>query len=88
MDMGSMGKYRIFGAEGVAMGGMMDKPEHAPASAWGFYVNVDGLGAAIDRIKAHGGQVLMGPQEVPGGSWIVQALDPQGEAFALVSTTR
>jgi predicted enzyme related to lactoylglutathione lyase len=88
MDMGPMGKYRIFGADGVQMGGMMDKPENVPASAWGFYFNVDGLDAAVDRIKTNSGQVLMGPHEVPGGSWIVQAVDPQGAAFALVSTTR
>jgi predicted enzyme related to lactoylglutathione lyase len=88
MDMGPMGKYRIFGAGGVPMGGMMDKPENAPASAWSFYVNVDRLDAAVDRIEANGGQVLMGPHEVPGGSWIVQAVDPQGAAFALVSTAR
>jgi predicted enzyme related to lactoylglutathione lyase len=66
----------------------MDKPENVPASAWGFYVNVDGLDAAVDRIKANGGQVSMGPHQVPGGSWIVQAVDPQGAAFALVSTSR
>ena len=83
-----MGKYRIFATDGVPMGGMMDKPENAPASVWSFYVNVDGLDAAVRRIKANGGQLLMGPDEVPGGSWIVQALDPQGAAFALVSTTR
>jgi predicted enzyme related to lactoylglutathione lyase len=88
MDMGPMGKYRIFGAGGVPMGGMMDKPENAPVSAWAFYVNVDGIDAAVHRIETHGGKVLMGPSEVPGGSWIVQALDPQGAAFALVSATR
>jgi predicted enzyme related to lactoylglutathione lyase len=88
MDMGPMGKYRIFGADGVPMGGMMDKPENVPASAWAFYVNVDGLDAAVKRIEANGGQVLMGPHEVPGGSWIVRAVDPQGAAFALVSTGR
>jgi predicted enzyme related to lactoylglutathione lyase len=88
MDMGPMGKYRIFGADGVPMGGMMDKPENVPASAWAFYVNVDGLDAAVKRIEANGGQVLMGPHEVPGGSWIVRAVDPQGAAFALVSTER
>lgn len=88
MDMGPMGKYRIFAADGVPMGGMMDKPEDMPVSAWSFYVNVDRLDAAVDRIRKHGGQVLMGPHDVPGGSWIVQALDPQGAAFALVSTTR
>ena len=82
-----MGKYRIFGADGVQMGGMMDKPENIPVSAWGFYINVDGIDAAVERVKANGGQVLMGPHEVPGGSWIIQAMDPQGANFALVSTT-
>jgi predicted enzyme related to lactoylglutathione lyase len=88
MDMGAMGKYRIFAADGVPLGGMMDKPDDVPASAWSFYVNVDGLDAAIRRIHAHGGRVRMGPHEVPGGSWIVQAVDPQGADFALVSTSR
>jgi len=51
-------------------------------------LEVLGIDAAIERIEAHGGQARMGPDEVPGGSWIVQALDPQGAAFALVSSTR
>ena len=88
MDMGPMGKYRIFGKDDVQMGGMMDKPADMPVSAWLFYVNVDGIDAAVDRIKAHDGQVLNGPMEVPGGSWIVQAVDPQGASFALVSAAR
>ena len=88
MDMGAMGKYRIFGTGGVAMGGMLDKPAEVPASGWTFYVNVDGIDAAVKRIDANGGRVLMGPHEVPGGSWIVQAVDPQGAGFALVSATR
>lgn len=88
MNMGPMGIYRIFGAEGVQMGGMMNKPDNIPVSMWGFYVNVDGIHAAAERVTAHGGQVLMAPHEVPGGSWIVQCMDPQGAAFALVSTTK
>jgi len=88
MDMGEMGKYRIFAIDGVQAGGMMDKPSQTPAAAWGFYVNVDGIDAAIARITANHGKVLMGPQEVPGGSWIVQATDPQGVNFALVSARR
>jgi predicted enzyme related to lactoylglutathione lyase len=88
MDMGPMGIYRIFGADGVQLGGMMNKPENIPVSTWGFYVNVDGIDAAAERVTKHGGQVLMGPHAVPGGSWIVQCVDPQGAHFALVSTTR
>ena len=39
---------------------------------------------ALARITDGGGQVLMGPHQVPGGSWIVMAMDPQGAAFAVV----
>jgi predicted enzyme related to lactoylglutathione lyase len=88
MDMGAMGKYRIFSKNGVQLGGMMDKPENVPMSAWTFYFNVDGIDAAIERVKSSGGQVTMGPMEVPGGSWIIMAIDPQGAHFALVSQTR
>ncbi|HEV3493415.1 MAG TPA: VOC family protein, partial [Reyranella sp.] len=47
---------------------------------------VDGIGAAMERLKAGGGSVINGPMEVPGGNWIVQGLDPQGAMFSLVST--
>jgi predicted enzyme related to lactoylglutathione lyase len=30
----------------------------------------------------------MGPMEVPGGQWILQARDPQGGFFALVALKR
>lgn len=88
MDMGPMGKYRIFGVDGAPFGGMMDKPREAPASTWTFYVNVDGLDGAVERIRAHGGQLRMEPHQVPSGNWIVQAVDPQGASFALVSARR
>jgi predicted enzyme related to lactoylglutathione lyase len=70
------------------MGGMMDKPDNIPASLWSFYVNVDGVDAAAERVKANGGQVVMGPMEVPDGSWVLQGLDPQGATFALRSLKR
>ena len=88
MDMGPMGTYRIFGRGDEQMGGMMDKPAQMPAPAWNFYVNVDSVDSAVERIKAGGGQVTMGPMEVPTGSWIVQCVDPQGAAFALTSLQR
>jgi len=88
MDMGPMGVYRIFD-EGdhkqMGDGGMMIKPPNLPVATWGFYFNVDAIGAAIERVKAGGGKVLHGPQQVPGGSWIINAMDPQGAVFSLVS---
>lgn len=84
MDMGPMGKYRIFGRK-FDLGGMMNKPpEMAQAPPfWGFYFRVTDLPQAIERVKANGGKILNGPMEVPGGDTIVNAMDPQGAAFSL-----
>lgn len=86
MPMGEMGDY-WFITEGTmqdAIGAMMTKPPHVPMPGWIFYIRVPSINAAIERVKAGGGQVLNGPMEVPGGDWIINGLDPQGAAFALV----
>jgi predicted enzyme related to lactoylglutathione lyase len=88
MDMGPMGKYRFFGVGSGAVGATMNKPERMPVGAWQFYFVVDALDAAVERVRQAGGQVLMGPMEVPDGSWIIQGLDPQGAHFALVAAKR
>ena len=59
-----------------------------PVSAWLYYFNVDAIDAGVGRIQAAGGKVVNGPMAVPGGSWIVQASDPQGAMFALVAPKR
>jgi predicted enzyme related to lactoylglutathione lyase len=53
--------------------------------SWLYYFNVDEINAAVERIKSGGGNVLMGPMQVPGGSWVAQATDPQGAVFAIVA---
>jgi predicted enzyme related to lactoylglutathione lyase len=83
-----MGTYRIFAIDGVPSGGMMNKPAELPVGAWQYYFSVDAIDAAAERVTSNGGEILMGPHEVPGGSWIVQAKDPQGAMFALVAPRR
>jgi predicted enzyme related to lactoylglutathione lyase len=85
VDLGPMGTYQVFGVGGEAIGGMMNKRPDTPAPTWTYYFNVDGVGAAAERAKLKSGQILFGPHEVPGGSWIVQGIDPQGAMFALIS---
>jgi uncharacterized protein len=85
MDMGAMGVYQIFAIGGVPSGGMMKRAPQMPVSCWNYYIGVDSIEAAAARIKDRGGQIVMGPQEVPGPAWVVQARDPQGAAFALIS---
>ncbi len=85
MDMGEMGKYYMFNRPHGMIGGMMNKPPQlaqVPPN-WGIYFRVPDVNAAIERIKANGGQILNGPMEVPGGDIIVNAMDPQGAAFSL-----
>jgi uncharacterized protein len=88
MDMGAMGVYQIFAIDGVPSGGMMTKTPQTPAPFWLYYFNVEAVDAAMARAQAGGGQVINGPLEVPGGSWIVQCLDPQGAMFAMVGGKR
>jgi predicted enzyme related to lactoylglutathione lyase len=90
MPMGPMGAYRLFKTGGeTATGGMMTKPPQVPMLFWGFYFSVAGsIDAAIARVTKGGGKIINGPMEVPGGDWIVQALDPQGAYFALVAAGR
>lgn len=88
-DMGEMGVYALFGFEkGKQAGGIMNKPDMIPVPVWQFYFNVDGIDAAAKRVTDNGGKVLMGPMEVPGGSWVVQCQDPQGAHFALLAPVR
>jgi predicted enzyme related to lactoylglutathione lyase len=85
IDMGPMGRYQLFKAGDAPIGGMMTKPAEVPAPFWAYYFQVDAIGAAMERLKAAGGTVINGPMEVPGGSWIVQGIDPQGAMFSLLS---
>jgi hypothetical protein len=84
MDMGPMGKYRIFGLGEKRLGGMMTAPKGAPMPpAWLYYVDTKDLDAMMGRATKMGAKVINGPMDIPGGGRIVQLLDPQGAAFAL-----
>ncbi len=82
-EMGEAGTYQLFKASAAAIGGMTTN-KAAPHSYWLYYFVVDDIDAGLERVKANGGSVSLGPQEVPGDAWIVNAQDPQGGSFALV----
>jgi predicted enzyme related to lactoylglutathione lyase len=85
MDMGDQGKYQMFDRGPRMIGGMMNKPKEMAQAppAWAIYFRVPDINAAVERVKANGGTILNGPLEVPGGDWILNAMDPQGAAFSL-----
>lgn len=84
LDMGELGRYHFVQHAGVGIGAVMPRPPEMPVNAWQFYIGVDDIDRAVAAIGAHGGKVLHGPMEIPGGEFAVNALDPQGAAFGLV----
>jgi predicted enzyme related to lactoylglutathione lyase len=88
IDMGPMGTYQIFTTKAGQGGGMMKTTAQDPAPYWLYYITVDAIDAAVERVKTAGGKVANGPMQVPGGSWIIEGFDPQGARFALVAPKR
>lgn len=85
LEMGpGMGTYQLFKVGENDAGGMMKKMPELPVACWIYYVNVEDIDATHKRVVDNGGQVVFGPTEVPGGMWIIQALDPQKALFAMV----
>lgn len=85
VPMGEMGTYQLMvsGSGNEGFGGTFNKPPQVPVNFWLYYFSVDAIDPAVERVKANGGTVLVGPMEVPGGAFIVQCQDPQGAMFAL-----
>jgi predicted enzyme related to lactoylglutathione lyase len=83
-DMGAMGKYVLFGSNGVMRGGIFNKPADMPGGpAWLGYVRVRDVNDAVKKAKGARGTLVNGPMEVPGGDWIAQFVDPYGAMFAV-----
>lgn len=87
LDMGPRGIYQIFATGGPPVGGMMTEPD-AAVPFWLFYIAVETLDAALERVTQAGGHAIQGPMEVPGGQWVAQCRDPEGTLFALVAPHR
>jgi predicted enzyme related to lactoylglutathione lyase len=87
MDMGpDLGVYQMYGLPGLELGGIYKKPKNYPAPPnWLPYIMVDDAKKATATSNKHGGKVMNGPMEVPGGGWIMMGMDPQGAAFAVHS---
>ena len=89
-DMGEMGPYQLWSRPGTPwpLGGAFNRPKEMPVNAWILYISVADINAAVARVKQLGGQVLMGPMEVPGGDTIAQCVDTNGAVFAVHKTTK
>jgi predicted enzyme related to lactoylglutathione lyase len=84
MPMGEMGDYQFIEHGGRMIGAMMQvQPGGQPS--WNFCFRTDSVDRGLKAINAGGGTVTFGPAEVPGGDRVVQAFDPEGATFMIVS---
>jgi len=81
---GDVGDYQLITQGGQQIGGMYKSSPAAMPPSWLTYVNVADIDKAANAVKGGGGRILNGPMQVPGGSWIAQATDPQGGMFAVI----
>jgi len=94
MPMGEAGDYRFINHRGEMIGAVMNRMEGSGSAGcdqpptWNHYFRVPSIAAAVERIGANAGTIVFGPQEVPGGDHVVNAIDPQGASFALVGPAK
>jgi uncharacterized protein len=85
LPMGALGDYSFLQHGGMDIGAMMTTPPGGRAPGWGFYFRVPNIEMAKRNIVTAGGTVTQEPTEVPGGEWVLNAVDPQGATFGLVA---
>lgn len=84
MPMGDLGEYAFIDFAGQQLGAIMPLIDKQRLPSWLVYFGVPSAMAARNVIESAGGQVIMGPHEVPGGDWVVVATDPCGAVFGVV----
>ena len=82
------GTYHVVeGGEHGGLAGAMDMPEGMPEQVpahWLVYFAVADVEAARAQAEQLGGHITFGPMKAPGVGTIVNVLDPQGAAFAMM----
>jgi predicted enzyme related to lactoylglutathione lyase len=84
MPMGEAGDYVFIAVGDERIGATMKQGDKQP-SGWTFYFRVPDIDAAVEKVKAGGGQVHAGPMDVPGGDRVIVASDPQGVPFGIAA---
>jgi predicted enzyme related to lactoylglutathione lyase len=77
--------YHVVEAGGESgIGGGIMKPQEGPwPGNMTFYIDVEDLGASLDKVVAAGGRVVVKPTEVPGVGSMALFADPDGRVIGL-----
>ena len=77
------GHYHIAQAEGHAAAAIGPLMQEGQPSTWTVYLASDDADVTAKLITEHGGQVLVGPMDIPGNGRMVVAVDAAGAAFGV-----
>jgi predicted enzyme related to lactoylglutathione lyase len=77
------GGYGMLTLGGKNVAGIGPIQMEGQPSAWTTYVSIDNVDAAVERIKAAGGNVFVPPMDVMDAGRMAVAADPTGAVFGL-----
>jgi predicted enzyme related to lactoylglutathione lyase len=77
--------YGIIGPGEGGIGGGIGPTMEGEKNLVTFYIQVDDIAAALEKVGKLGGKTLVGPMEVPDGPTLALFADPQGNTVGLVT---
>ena len=78
--------YRVLTKGETQIAGMMKSPMEEIPNYWGIYFTSDDVDGVADKVKAAGGQAMMGPQDMPEVGRVAVLSDPQGAVFGVIQS--
>lgn len=81
------GKYHIIENQGSSIGGITENLIPAFPSHWTGYITVADVDLVAINAKKLGGDILFGPEDIPGVGRFCWIKDPQGAIIAAISYT-
>jgi predicted enzyme related to lactoylglutathione lyase len=76
--------YSTFTAEGGSGGGFNPVGENFPSGRVMVYINTPDLKDSLEKIKAHGGKVLLESYDIPTVGTMATFTDPTGNLVSLL----
>jgi uncharacterized protein len=81
------GGYTVFQKGETQVAGMMKSPMEGMPSAWGIYFTAADVDEVANKVKAAGGQIFMGPEDMPMVGRVAVLADPQGAMFGVIKNS-
>lgn len=76
-------EYKFLHHHGAMIGAVSPCTDPQQPAGWTFYFRVADIGVAKETIVADGGDILFGPEEVPGSDYILIGKDTEGVILGL-----